>query len=230
MATKPKKVQEILPQVPEQQEPPANLMDAYLRFQRDVGHATFDSQNPHFKSDFASLKQVIDTVRPVLNRHGITFIQTSVPCDNGIAVETTFHGYGESIGTGPVPIPVDRANAHGFGSALSYAKRYSLSMACGISQGGGEDDDGNSAAANAPRPTSVTQTVIEQEGLEMDEEKKEDYLYRIEDAFKQDDKNGCIELIQELTEDEKLIVWNSLPSKARTQIRKWGNEDKEEGK
>jgi len=228
MATKPKKVQEILPQVPEQQEPPKNLMDAYLRFQQDVGHATFDSQNPHFKSDFASLKQVIDTVRPVLNRHGITFIQTSLPCNGGVSVETTFHGYGESIPTGPVFMPVDRANAHAAMGAYTYAKRCSLVLATGI--GVDKDDDGNTATANAPRPTSVTQTVIEQEGLEMDEEKKEDYLYRIEDAFKLDDKNGCIELIQELTEDEKLIVWNSLPSKARTQIRKWGNEDKEEGK
>jgi len=228
MATKPKKVEEILPQVPEKQEPPKNLMDAYLRFQKDVGHATFDSQNPHFKSDFASLKQVIDTVRPVLNRHGITFIQTSLPCNGGVSVETTFHGYGESIPTGPVFMPVDRANAHAAMGAYTYAKRCSLVLATGI--GVDKDDDGNTATENAPRSTSVAQTVIEQENLEMDEEKKEDYLYRIEDAFNQDDKNGCIELIQELTDDEKLIVWNSLPSKARTQIRKWGNEDKEANK
>lgn len=228
MTTKPKKVEDILPQVPEQQAPPKTLMEAYFRFQQEVGHATFDSQNPHFKSDFASLKQVIDTVRPVLNRHGITFIQRSVPCDGGVSVETTFHGYDGTISTGAVFMPVDRANAHATMGAYTYAKRCSLVLATGI--GVDKDDDGNAATANAPRPTSVTQTVIEEESLAMDEEKKEDYLYRIEDAFKLDDKNGCIELIQELTEDEKLIVWNSLPSKARTQIRKWGNEDKQGNK
>ena len=228
MATKPKKVEEILPQVPEKQEPPKNLMDAYLRFQKDVGHATFDSQNPHFKSDFASLKQVIDTVRPVLNRHGITFIQTSLPCNGGVSVETTFHGYGESIPTGPVFMPVDRANAHAAMGAYTYAKRCSLVLATGI--GVDKDDDGNTATANAPRSTSVAQTVIEQEELEMDENKRDDYAYRIEDSFKQDDKAGTMELYNELSSDEKLIIWPLLPSECRTQIRKWGNEDKEEGK
>ena len=228
MATKPKKVEEILPQVPTPQEPPENLMEAYLRFQKDVGHATFDSQNPHFKSDFASLKQVIDTVRPVLNRHGITFIQTSLPCNGGVSVETTFHGYGESIQTGPVFMPVDRANAHAAMGAYTYAKRCSLVLATGI--GVDKDDDGNAATANAPRPTSVTQTVIEEENLAMDENKRDDYAYRIEDAFKLDDKAGTMELYNELSGDEKTIIWTLLPSQCRTQIRKWGNEDKEEGK
>jgi len=228
MATNPKKVEEILPQVPTPQEPPENLMEAYLRFQKDVGHATFDSQNPHFKSDFASLKQVIDTVRPVLNRHGITFIQTSLPCNGGVSVETTFHGYGESIQTGPVFMPVDRANAHAAMGAYTYAKRCSLVLATGI--GVDKDDDGNAATANAPRPTSVTQTVIEEENLAMDENKRDDYAYRIEDAFKLDDKAGTMELYNELSGDEKTIIWTLLPSQCRTQIRKWGNEDKEEGK
>ncbi len=94
------------------------LISALVKAQSEMSHAAFDQTNPHFKSKFASLKSVIDAVKPALNANGIAYVQRSVPMDQGIAVETVFHGHGEELRTGPVPVPIDRENAQGFGSAI----------------------------------------------------------------------------------------------------------------
>lgn len=128
------------------------LVQALAQAQSEMSHATLDEVNPQFKSKFASLKSVIDAVKPALNKHGVWFMQKSVPIDNGIAIETVFYGYGEEIATGPVPVPAQKATPQGYGSAITYAKRYSLAMACGISAA--QDDDGNLAEKEPPAKVS----------------------------------------------------------------------------
>lgn len=128
------------------------LVEAITQAQSEMTHAVLDEVNPQFKSKFASLKSVIDAVKPSLNRHGVLFVQKSVPTDHGIAIETVFYGYGEEISTGPVPVPAQKATPQGYGSAITYAKRYSLAMACGISAA--QDDDGNLAEKEAPPKVS----------------------------------------------------------------------------
>ena len=124
------------------------LVQALAQAQSEMDHANLDETNPQFKSKFASLKSVIDAVKPALNNNGIWFLQKSLPIDNGIAIETVFYGYGEEISTGPVPVPAQKATPQGYGSAITYAKRYSLAMACGISAA--QDDDGNQAEKETP--------------------------------------------------------------------------------
>ncbi len=68
-------------------------------------------------------------------------------------METIFYGYGEEIATGSVHVPVDKVTAQGYGSAMTYAKRYSLAMACGVDAD--EDDDGNAAEQEAPKTNVV---------------------------------------------------------------------------
>jgi len=165
---------------------------------------------------------VIDAVKPALNANGIAYIQKSVPMDHGIAVETVFYGHGEELSTGPVPVPVDKANAQGFGSALTYAKRYSLAMACGVAAD--EDDDGNAAAKNTTgrKPQSVTKTVIQEEGIKVDEGKRASYISLLTEASSAEDHAGMKELLDELRRDSdmKLAVWAELPSNIRSAIRK----------
>ena len=108
------------------------LVQALVKAQSEMGHAVFDQVNPQFKSRFASLKSVIDAAKPALNANGIAFIQRSIPMENGISVETVLYGYGEEIATGPVSVPAQKITAQGYGSAMTYAKRYSLAMAVGI--------------------------------------------------------------------------------------------------
>jgi len=204
------------------------LISALVKAQSEMGHAVLDQVNPHFKSKFASLKSVIDAVKPALNANGIAYVQRSVPMDQGIAVETVFHGHGEELRTGPVPVPIDRENAQGFGSALTYAKRYSLAMACGISAD--QDDDGNAAAEAPPkkRGQSVIETVMQESGIQVDQAKRDEYATALVNSVEQADEAGINELIEELNADSdmKIAVWRELPSKVRTSITKMRGEKK----
>jgi hypothetical protein len=65
-----------------------------------------------------------------------------------VKVSTVFiHESGEQLTGGSLFMPATKHDAQGFGSALSYARRYSLMAACGIAP---EDDDGNQATKSAP--------------------------------------------------------------------------------
>lgn len=121
------------------------LVQALAKAQSEMSHAELDSTNPQFNSKFSSLKAVIDAVKEPLNDNGIAFVQKSYHVDNGVSIETVFYGHGEEISTGAVTVPAQKATPQGYGSALTYAKRYSLAMACGISAA--EDDDAESAEA-----------------------------------------------------------------------------------
>lgn len=200
------------------------LIESLVKAQSEMTHAAFDQTNPHFKSKFASLKSTIDAVKPALNANGIFFMQVSHPLDHGVGIETIFCKADEKLSTGVVMVPVDKANAQGLGSALTYAKRYSLAMACGIAAD--VDDDGNGAAAAPPqrKGQSVVRTVIEQEGIVVDETKRDAYVTQLLSKVTDDDAAGVQELVDELTKDSemKISVWAELPSNVRSFIKKLG--------
>lgn len=201
------------------------LIEALVKAQSEMSHAAFDQTNPHFSSKFASLKSVIDAVKPALNNNGIAFIQEAVQIDGVTYIETVLYGYADMLRTGPVPVVADKQNAQGFGSGMTYAKRYSLSMALGIAAD--TDDDGNAASATPKRkPQSVTKTVLEEEGIKVDEHKRGEYVIGISNAINADDLSGLKELMAELTLDSemKLAVWNELPAPIRTFIKKMEGE------
>jgi len=104
-----------------------------------------------------------------------------------------------------------------------------LAVACGISAS--EDDDGNAAAANPPppnstgrKPQSVTRQVIEQEGIVVDEPKRDAYVTQLLAKVTDDDAAGVQELVDELSTDSdmKIAVWAELPSNVRSFIKKLG--------
>lgn len=120
------------------------LIEALVKAQSEINHAVQDAANPFFKSDYASLKEVIDSVKGHLNDNGIYMQQVSHDMPHGCCVETVFYGHGGSLSSGKVSIPATKNDPQMFGSALSYAKRYSLQMACAIATQK-EDDDAEKA-------------------------------------------------------------------------------------
>jgi hypothetical protein len=126
------------------------LAKSLVKAQAAMNHAAKDSKNPHFKSAYSSLASVIDAVRPALSSNGLAFVQKLHTADGGVAVETVLiHESGEQYGCGVLFIPASKQDAQGFGSALSYAKRYSLQSALGIASA---DDDGEAAVKTPPKP------------------------------------------------------------------------------
>lgn len=120
-----------------------NIAKAFVQAQKDFAPALTDSTNPHFRNRYVSLQGSIEAVIDSLHKNGIALIQKTHDCDTGVRVETILiHTSGESMSGGIIHVPADKQTPQGYGSALTYARRYSLMSACGIAP---EDDDGNLA-------------------------------------------------------------------------------------
>lgn len=115
----------------------------------EIEAATKDAANPAFKRDgkatkYADLTAVINAIKPALIKHHLFFTQHPEPSDKGVTVETWLHhAGGESLSLGKLFVPANKNDAQGYGSALTYARRYALVTAFGVPV---EDDDGNAAA------------------------------------------------------------------------------------
>ena len=192
---------------------------ALAKAQAGMQHAALDGINPHFKSKYATLAAVCNACKSALSKEGIAFTQYSHESTSGVSVETIFyHSSGQWIGTGRVFVPVDKKSAHGIGSAMTYARRYALSMACGIAA---EDDDDGNMAASAPPPKKATRTIDDAlDGIEIDWNEASEYIAGIEAAVHNEDVVGLNQLMTELTDNEmKMAVWSKLDSKTRSFIK-----------
>lgn len=114
----------------------------------EIEGAVKDSNNPHFKSKYADLSSVVEAIKPALAKHKLFFVQMTHDQQGGVCVETIVgHEGGEQFSFGKLFVPAGKNDAQGYGSALTYARRYSLMTAFGVCP---EDDDGNAAAKTAP--------------------------------------------------------------------------------
>ena len=132
----------------------AKISGALVKAQKAITFASKDAINPHLKSKYADLPSVIDAVKVALNDAEIMFMQTA-----GAMVEmhlqlTTrlIHSSGEWI-EDTITMPLVKQDPQSYGSALTYARRYSLAAITGLYQ---DDDDGyaasNHAAATKAKP------------------------------------------------------------------------------
>jgi hypothetical protein len=122
----------------------AKLAAAFVKAKRAFGPALKDKSNPAFRSKYADLGACIDAVEQALLDNGIAFVQETFEDCTGVTVETVlWHESGEERRCGKLHVPASKQDPQGYGSALTYARRYSLMAACGIAP---EDDDGNAAS------------------------------------------------------------------------------------
>ena len=129
-----------------------NVFAALAAAQTEMETVRKGSVNPHFKSRYADLADVLSAVLPALNRNGMALFHTIV-LDGGERVMRTILAHGDS-GTQiecDVPLIVQKNDMQGMKSATTYAKRIGAESVTGIAP---EDDDGNAAAAAAPRQQS----------------------------------------------------------------------------
>jgi hypothetical protein len=136
----------------------ADLAAALAQAQAEIENVTKDAQNPHFKSRYATLAEVLDEVRPKYAKYGVFILQ--MPCNGdhtAVGVTTRLlHSSGQYI-EGDFFITPSREDAQGAGSALTYLRRYCLMAAAGVAP---EDDDGEEAVGRgAGRPPLRPQTV-----------------------------------------------------------------------
>jgi len=125
------------------------LYSALAAAQAEMGRALKDTNNPHFKSKYADLASVCDACMPALSKHGIAVLQPPFDDETGRYVKTIFvHGESGETFECRVPLIVAKTDMQGYGSAVTYARRYGLMGMAGIAP---EDDDGNAAAKSPPK-------------------------------------------------------------------------------
>jgi hypothetical protein len=122
------------------------LSIALVKAQGELNAVSKDGKNPHFKSTYATLQNIVESTRDVLHRHGLAVVQTFSQTDGTyIDLTTTLvHESGEWI-SGTITVRPTKPDPQGLGSAATYARRYAYAAILGIVAD--DDDDGNAASA-----------------------------------------------------------------------------------
>lgn len=137
--------------------PGDTLHSAMARAFADIEAATKDAENPAFKaggkaSKYANLGAIIAAVKPALVQNGLWVTQRCQPAEDGVSVETVLHHKsGQDMSLGTLYVPANKRDPQGFGSALTYARRYAFQTAFVVPT---EDDDGNAGTSSYNQSTS----------------------------------------------------------------------------
>jgi hypothetical protein len=133
----------------------SKLFAALVAAQAEMRNPPKDSVNPHFKSRFADLATVLDTVKPVLAKHKLGVVQLPTEVEGvGPAMSTMLiHESGEFVRS-TIGLRPGKQDPQGIGAALTYARRYGLQAVLGITAD--DDDDGNHSS-HASRPAQQRQ-------------------------------------------------------------------------
>ena len=179
----------------------AALFAALALAQAEVENATKGSVNPHFKSRYADLAEVLNTVRPVFAKHGIAIIQSTG--FDGVMVSVTtalVHKEGGYV-TSVASCTPAKTDGQGVGAATTYLRRYSLAAACGVAQ---EDDDGQTAAHNRPAVVAKPSNQLL------------DLLAATEDATNEEVLRNLYKATENLVEHEKAEARKAIVQKRST--------------
>jgi hypothetical protein len=133
-----------------------NIHTAMVAAQAEFPTVGFDKANPAFRSKYASLTGIVEAVRPILNKHGCYVTHDSKLTDKGVWVQTRIvHGESGTEIVTQTELPLATDNAQKLGGALTYGRRYTLSMALGVVTD--DDDDGQAASDHRPAQRTAPQ-------------------------------------------------------------------------
>jgi hypothetical protein len=208
------------------------LATALAKAQGELMGAKKDTANPFFKSKYADLASIVEALKACFPKYGLAYVQTICTNEHGVGVETILmHASGEWVKGDPFFLPVNKADAQGFGSCATYARRYSLAAIAGVAP---EDDDGNAAAA--AKPTTTLERI---QAAEPGNARKAttDAFDALPEEAKRITREWAMEVIayvgngeiaaaydfieaQNMDNEGKLALWSQLDSKVRGAIKK----------
>lgn len=129
------------------------LAAALSKAQAQIRSAAKDSVNPHFKSKYADLASVWEACRDPLTSNGLSVVQ--LPRADGKQVTLFYmllHSSGQYI-SGELVLTAVQETPQAIGSAITYARRYTLAALVGIAQ---DDDDGNASTKSVTKNSTWT--------------------------------------------------------------------------
>jgi len=189
------------------------IAPALVKAQALIEDAVKDSANPAFKSKYADLSAVLAVIREPMAMNDLCVLQSPARAEGGVEVETLIlHKSGEWISQNCF-IPINKWDAHGTGSGITYGRRYGLMSIFCI---GTEDDDGNTAVERPAAPKQISappkQIVMAPKQLEIRAEAKEAAKKGI-DAFR-DYYKGLSPEARQVLQGEFLNEVRSIASNA----------------
>jgi hypothetical protein len=201
------------------------IASALLKAQRGFAPALKNSNNPFYKSKYVDLASCIDCVIDSLNNNGIMLMQPTHETQSGVLVETLFiHESGEMLSGGKLHVPAAKEDPQGYGSALTYARRYSLMAACGIAP---EDDDGNLASKVKATTITPTQGAIDNLPADIVETLRE-YAAEVVDLVTKQKTSEAYDFLESknLDADQKTALWEIMKpnSKERAALKAIGEQ------
>ena len=120
--------------------------------QSSMSGAKKDSKNPFFKSNYSDLASVMEAISLPFAANGLCFVQAAEANEQRVSVTTRIiHTSGQWL-EATTELPPTKADAQGWGSAITYAKRYGLQALCGVPS---VDDDGQEAVKRVAKPKAT---------------------------------------------------------------------------
>lgn len=195
---------------------------ALAKAQGEIDGAKKAKTNPAFRSKYADLSGCVEACRDALTECGIAVLQLPQPCDDGVLLVTMLtHSSGQWISDGGLHVPANKKDAQGFGSALTYARRYGLCAMVGIAP---EDDDGNAATKSyKPEQKGITPTAGAMESMSPKQvQNLNDIAGEARRLLMEGMDIGAAHMIdaEKLDNEEKTALWSLLDSKERTALKK----------
>jgi len=214
------------------------IATALAKAQAKMTNIKTDADNTFFKSKYAPLASFVQALREVLPEHGLSYTQTVYSTIEGAGVETMLmHESGEWIRGDPFFLPATKIDPQGFGSCITYARRYSLAAITGTAP---ENDDDAEAVVGKKRTTA--EKVLagnkhpNKEAFEELSDEGQAYIrtYAEEVVRLYDSKDDVMGYLaaHTLDNDEKLGLWHLLQPRSdiRSAITKSYEETRAKGK
>lgn len=183
------------------------LAGALAKAQGEMTGAKKASDNPFFKSKYADLGEVWDACRGPLSTHNLAVIQTTASDNQSVTIITTLaHSSGQWV-RGRITMYPTKCDAQGFGSAITYGRRYGLSAITGVAQ---VDDDGEAAMGRSGGKVSPSKT---------SPKFVKEFVSQTLSCLENGDEHGLNELWSELNTDEKAVMWGKFNSQQRSTMK-----------
>lgn len=128
-----------------------NIAQALSEYNKEIEGIAKKSVNPFFKSKYTNLSDIIEATRPILAKHGLSILQSTLGDKNGnIGIKTTIlHTSGEYITQEGILVRPEDRSIQKIASLITYLKRYELSSLLYVSSVE-EDDDGEANMVRTP--------------------------------------------------------------------------------
>jgi hypothetical protein len=191
-----------------------DLAAALAKAQGEMTHAEKGKRNPHFGNTYADIASIIEAIREPFSKYGLSYAQLPTYLEGKSVLATRMmHSSGQWIES-HTPILASKADAQGFGSGLTYARRYALAAIAGIAQ---DDDDGNAAMqknqqTQKPKPAAAPPAKPKTEARKNEAPVSQDQIKMLfavagSKDIKHEQMKGMISIFYGLQSTKDLKVW-----------------------